>query len=296
MELLETLKRKIDSANDMHSVVKTMESLAAVNIRLYERAAESVSEYSRTVELGLQIVMRNMAGDSPARPTEDVRRYGVIVFGAAQGLSGDFNEKILSFALEKLEELGIGRDNRSIMALGDRIIAALAANGDEVEHKLPMSGSFADITPTVQEMLIAIQHWRQEKDIESVIIFHSKRMPGASYEQEMVRLFPLDAEWLRDLRYREWESRSVPMFTMNWNQLFSSLVSQYFSVTLYRAAFESLEAENASRLASMQAAEKNIEERLEELKTNFNRQRQASITSELLDIVAGFEALTGKQR
>ena len=215
MELLETLKRKIDSAKDMHSVVKTMESLAAVNIRIYERAAESVSEYSRTVKLGIQIVMRNMAGERPVRPADDTFRCGVIVFGSAQGLSGDFNEKIQSFAMQKLDELGISRDSRSIMALGERIIAALEASGEEVEYKLPMSGSFTDITPTIHELLIAIQHWRQEKDVDSVIICHSQRMPGASYQQKMVKLFPLDDEWLRELRYREWGSRTVPMFTMN---------------------------------------------------------------------------------
>jgi F-type H+-transporting ATPase subunit gamma len=112
----------------------------------------------------------------------------------------------------------------------------------------------------------------------------------------MLQLYPVSPEWLNELKDREWDSRSLPTFTMGWNRLFSLLVRQYLFVSLYRASFESLESENASRLASMQAAEKNIEERLEELTNQFHRQRQASITAELLDIVAGFEALTGKRR
>jgi F-type H+-transporting ATPase subunit gamma len=295
MEHLETLKRRIDSAKDMHSVVKTMESLAAVNIRLYEQATESVSAYNRTVELGLQVVMRNAPTNNIIQPPKSARKHGVIVFGSAQGLTGDFNEKIISFAEDEMEKLGISKDNRLIMALGDRIIAALEAKGGNVEYSFPMSGSFTDIMPLIQEVLIAVDEWRREKDVESILLFYNKRMPGSSYQQEMAYLFPLNRQWLHELKYRKWESRSVPVFTMEWNQLFSSLVSQYFSVTLYRAAFESLEAENASRLLSMQAAEKNIEERLEELQTAFNRQRQASITAELLDIVAGFEALTSKK-
>jgi F-type H+-transporting ATPase subunit gamma len=78
---------------------------------------------------------------------------------------------------------------------------------------------------------------------------------------------------------------------MDWNRLFSSLIQQYLFVSLYRAFAESLASENAGRLASMQAAERNIEDLLEELNSQFQQQRQSSITEELLDIVAGFEAL-----
>jgi F-type H+-transporting ATPase subunit gamma len=78
---------------------------------------------------------------------------------------------------------------------------------------------------------------------------------------------------------------------MNWEALFSAFVQQYLFVTLYRATVESLASENAGRLSSMQAAEKNIEERLTDLNADYRSSRQNAITGELLDIVAGFEAL-----
>ena len=78
---------------------------------------------------------------------------------------------------------------------------------------------------------------------------------------------------------------------MNPDRLFSALVRQYLFVSLYRAYTESMASENGARLSSMQAAEKNIQERLEELTAMHRQQRQESITSELLDIVSGFEAL-----
>jgi F-type H+-transporting ATPase subunit gamma len=73
--------------------------------------------------------------------------------------------------------------------------------------------------------------------------------------------------------------------------LFSGLVREYLFAGLFRAFAQSLASENASRLASMQGAEKNIEGRLAELQNRFHQQRQMSITEELLDIVSGFEAL-----
>jgi len=81
---------------------------------------------------------------------------------------------------------------------------------------------------------------------------------------------------------------------MEWDGLFSSLIREYLFVSLYRAFAESLASENASRLASMQVAERNIEDRLVDLSAQFHQQRQSSIDEELFDLVAGFEALTGK--
>ena len=88
---------------------------------------------------------------------------------------------------------------------------------------------------------------------------------------------------------------TLPVFTMEWENLFRALIGEYLFVCIYRAFANSLASENASRLAAMQSAEKNIEERLEELFMQFHRQRQMTITEELLDIVSGFEALGGRR-
>jgi F-type H+-transporting ATPase subunit gamma len=82
---------------------------------------------------------------------------------------------------------------------------------------------------------------------------------------------------------------------MGRDRLFSCLVRQYLFVVLARAFAESLASENASRLAAMQSAERNIAERFDELQAQFHQQRQMAITGELLDIVAGFAALSEPQ-
>jgi F-type H+-transporting ATPase subunit gamma len=79
---------------------------------------------------------------------------------------------------------------------------------------------------------------------------------------------------------------------MEGDRLFLALIRQYLFVSLYRAFAESLASENASRLAAMQRAERNIEERLDDLGARFRQERQTSITDELLDILSGFTALT----
>ncbi|HEO69630.1 MAG TPA: F0F1 ATP synthase subunit gamma, partial [Candidatus Hydrogenedentes bacterium] len=114
---------------------------------------------------------------------------------------------------------------------------------------------------------------------------------GAAYEPHAVRMLPLDLDWLRALGARKWPSRRVPVCAGDWDASFASLVRQQLFVSLFRAYAESLASENASRLAAMQAAERNIEERIDRLHVRYRQKRQADITEELLDVVAGFEAL-----
>ena len=75
-----------------------------------------------------------------------------------------------------------------------------------------------------------------------------------------------------------------------------ALIREYLFISLFRACAESLASENASRLAAMQRAEKNIDELLEDLNRTFHRLRQSGIDEELFDVVSGFEALSGEEK
>jgi F-type H+-transporting ATPase subunit gamma len=291
MQTIEGLKRKIQSTDDLQSVVKTMKALAAVNIRQYERAVDSLKDYNRAVEMGLRVVLH----DRPelmveARPAPH-DRLGAVIFGTDQGMVGTLNEQVLSHAMETMDDLNIRHEDRTIMAVGERMKDLLEDSGQPVEAFCPVPGSVAGITPRVQETLMNIELWNREQGRDQIYLFYGTEASGAACQPHTVHLLPLDQEWISNLKAQPWPSRALPTFTMDWDRLFSSLIHEYLFVSLYRAFAESLESENASRLASMQGAEKNIEEMLSGLKTHFQQQRQMSITGELLDIVAGFEAL-----
>jgi F-type H+-transporting ATPase subunit gamma len=292
MQTIEGLKRKIQSTEDLQSVVKTMKALAAVNIRQYERAVESLKDYNKAVEMGLQVVLRDrqefMIGARPA-PHD---RLGAVIFGTDQGMVGALNEQVLSHAMATMADLKVTQEDRTIMAVGERMMGLLEDAGQPVEEFCPVPGSVSGITPRVQETLMNIESWNRERRLDQIYLFYSKEVSGAAYQPHTIHLLPLDQDWLSSLKALSWPSRSLPYFTMDWDRLFSSLIHEYLFVSLYRAFAESLASENASRLASMQGAEKNIEEMLSGLNTHFHQQRQMSITEELLDIVAGFEALS----
>jgi F-type H+-transporting ATPase subunit gamma len=296
MEAIEALKKTIHVTQELHSVVKTMKVLAGLNIRVYERAAHAVAEYNRTVELGLQVALERMGGPvAPSRQGPD-RKLGVIVFGSDQGMCGQLNDLIVDHALSALGRFPLKRHNQNILAVGLRAGAQLEDSGRTVEATLEVPGSAAGITATVHEALHLIEDWRAKRGIEMVVLFYCRLISGVVYRARGIRILPIDAQWIRNLRARRWPSKVIPTYRMETERLFQSLIREYLFVSLFRAFAESLASENASRLASMQVAERNIEDRLKELTSEFSQSRQASITSELLDIVSAFEAMKGKQR
>jgi F-type H+-transporting ATPase subunit gamma len=294
METIESLRRKIAVSQDLQEVVKTMKTIAAVSIRQYEKAVASLRQYSRTVEMGMQIVMRSRREERAQPQPAPGRRLGAILFGSELGMCGQFNELLVSYALDRCNELQVAKKDRSIIAVGARAVSRLEEAGEQVESYFAVPGSVSGITSRVQELLLKIEAWQCPGGVERIILFHHQPVSGAVYRPQAVPLLPIDMEWLESLGHKPWPSRVLPTFTMARPRLVYALLGQYLFVSLYRAFAESLASENAARLSSMQAAENNIEERLKELRLHYNQLRQSTITEELLDIVAGFEALTGK--
>jgi len=292
MQTTESLKRRIKSAGDLLSVVKTMKALAAVSIRQYQKAVESLDDYNRTVEMGLQIVLKERLGATMQRKDATIKRLGAIIFGSDQGLCGQLNEQISVFALDYIKDAGVKKENRKVLTVGARAADYVEDAGQIVDELMTTPSSTAGITPLVQEIIMIIEEWHFKQNVDCFMLFYNDYISGSNYRPYRVQLLPVNREWLKEIARKKWDSKSLPIFRMDGDKIFSSLIREYLFVSLYRAFAESLASENASRLASMQNAEKNIEEQLQDLHVQFHRTRQMTITEELLDIVAGFEALS----
>lgn len=292
MLTLEQIRRQVQGAEDLHSITKAMKALAAVRIRQSRQAVDSLGRYGRSLELALQVALRSRPREVRLQEERDGRRgVGAVVFGSDLGLAGRFNIRIADFALETLAEEHPDRDARAVLAVGSRVAAQLESQGQPVVLQLSAPDSVDAVTPTVQDLLMAIQRMRAERRLERFHLFYNHYHQGATYRPHRVHLLPINMDWLRGLEERPWPTDVIPTFRMPWDRLFSSLVREHLFVTLYAAAALSQASENASRLASMEAAERRIEERLGELEGRFNQQRQQRITEELLDLVVGYLAL-----
>ncbi|MCF6148302.1 MAG: F0F1 ATP synthase subunit gamma [Candidatus Kuenenia sp.] len=292
MQTLELLRRKIQSAEDLHTIVKTMKTLAAINVRHYEEAVEAVSDYYRTVEMGLQVVLQKGEVEVVSKISGREKTAGcVVVFGSDHGLCGGFNSQIVSYALESMYGESITHERYVLLCVGMRAAELIEEEGHPIEEIFPVPVSHSDLVDTGYNIVTTLNSLKVEGKITNVVLFHHKLLSSISCKPQKTHLLPLDREWLHTLSEKKWPSRIIPTFTMERNTLFSALVRQYIFVLLYRALAESMASENASRLSSMQTAEKNIKETIEELNMFYRHQYQTTITEELLDIVAGFEAL-----
>ncbi len=294
METIESLRRKIDSTKDLQSIVKTMKALAAVSIRQYERAVESLADYTRTVEMGFQVLIMNRPEVLTRAQSAARNRLGLIVFGSDQGMCGQLNDRVADKAASIIDDAGVGEDDLAVLSVGERVNVRLEFSGMTTQDVFPVPGSIGGITPGVQDILFIIDEWTTHRGFDTITLVYSRPLSGASFRPVSVDLLPFDLEWLESLASKEWESHAIPQFTMDRNALFSSLVKEFLFILLYRAFADSLASENASRLAAMQAAERNIEDRINVLTSRYHQQRQKIITEELLDIVSGFEVLTGE--
>ncbi len=290
------LRRKINSAGDLQSVVRTMKALAASSIGQYEQSVRALGDYYRNVELGLGVCFRGTGSEAlmtgETRQT-DVGAIGAVVFGSDQGLVGQFNDVVADHAVKMLAALPAKSE---VWAVGERVHARLA------DADLPLVGLFTvpnsvkAITPLVGQILVESETRHSQSEVTELYLFYNRPTSGAVYAPVSQRLLPLDEQWRRKLAELPWPTGSLPEVIGGGTATLRALIREYLFVSLFRACAESLASENASRLAAMQRAEKNIDELVEDLNRTFHRLRQSGIDEELFDVISGFEALSVEEK
>jgi F-type H+-transporting ATPase subunit gamma len=292
MDTLAGLRRKLDGATDLKSVVRTMKAMAASNIGQYEMAVHSLDGYFRTVATGLVGYFSSEGQLIPVQTTAKAnkrnKRICAIVFGSDQGLVGQFNDKLSDFVAKSFDK---NTTDLTIWTVGERVQLLLQDKGFDCPKLYPVPNSVNAITPLVGKLLFESGEAHESGEVDEVYVFHNQPSKAGTYQPVMLRLLPLDNEWKSTLAEYKWPTNKKPQVAGLPTPTFLALVHNYLFVAMFRACAESLTSENASRLSAMQRAEKNIGELLEILHQKFHHLRQSLIDDELFDVVSGFEAL-----
>ena len=293
---IEGLTRKISGAADLEDVVRSMKALAASSIGQYQKAVHALEEYSTTVELALTACLRRARPgyDTTEAGAQKRRGIGAIVFGSDQGLVGRFNETVVEYAVNTLKALP--GPITKVWPLGERIHALLVDTGMPTAGILPVPASVNAIAGLVGQILINVEAARENGDVVELYLFHNHPKSGSVYEPAGKRLLPLDLTWQKQLAAAPWPTKLPSEVIQGTSSPLRAFIREYLFVLLFQACAESLASENASRLAAMQRAEKNINGILEDLNLKLHRIRQESIDEELFDVISGYEALTTVRR
>ena len=291
-----SLRRKIGGAGDLQSVVRTMKTVAASSIGQYEKSVSALADYYRTVELGLGVCFRESGPSpwmAPGKQQAVAGTIAAVVFGSDQGLVGQFNDVVAEYAVKTLAALP---GKPQVWAVGERVRARLADAGLPLMGLFPVPNSVKAITPLVGQIQIESEAHRAKGQYSRVYVFHNRPCSGVLYEPVSQRLLPLDAEWQQGLAQVRWPTGNLPEILCGGTATLRALIHEYLFISLFRACAESLASENASRLAVMQRADKNIDELLEDLNGTFHLLRQGGIDEELFDVISGFEALSIEEK
>ena len=294
-----SLRRKISGAGDLQSVVRTMKAVAASSIGQYENSVRALDDYYRTVELGLGACFRKNRSTPLLADREKqtaTGTLGAVVFGSDQGLVGQFNDVVADYTVETLAALP---GKPQIWAVGERVHVRLADAGLPLMGVFSVPNSVKSITPLVGQIIVESETRRSPSTtlktgqgiVTELYLFYNRLTSGAVYAPVSQRLLPLDESWRHSLSERSWPTKSLPEVMDSGADTLRALIREYLFVSLFRACAESLASENASRLAAMQRADKNINELLDDLNGTFHRLRQSGIDEELFDVISGFEAL-----
>jgi F-type H+-transporting ATPase subunit gamma len=293
METIETLSRRIEATQDLQSLVRSMKTLSVISISQFEKAERSLDHFGRTIDMGLQIVLRNHPAHETATPPAE--RTMLVLFGSDRGLCGNFNDNAARLTDTHLTRSEPRDGAPYLLVIGGQLAARLETLGREADEVMMLPGSVQGLAETCEKILIRIDRFRHAHGLGRVECIYNRRGPDADILPTAHVILPVPIKYLNTLAAAPWPSRRLPDFTVEPNMLFSWLIRQHLFVSLYRAGLASMASENAARLAAMQNADRNIADQLEAMVADFRHLRQESITNELMDITAGYEVLRDRK-
>lgn len=289
METLEKLQHQLESLQGLKSIVRTMKSLAAANIKQYEAATMSLSEFADSIELGLGVVSEDLGETEDVSVETGKSQRALIVFGSDHGLCGRFNENVVDHVVHTIIDAGEA-EPPLILAVGVKTALLLEEQSYRAAEIFSAPAAVGKITHTVQQILLTLDDWRKHRDIARVDIIFNHYLEDGTHEAVLKNLLPVDIARFRTRQKKKWPSRQLPDYSMERQLLLGNLLRQFFFVSIFRACVESQTSEHSTRLRTMQSAEQNIEKQHEAVTAHYRRARQAEITNELIEVVAGFSA------
>ncbi len=293
-QTLVTLARRTTSMQGIRSVVHTMKTLSAINAAPYARAAGAIGAYHEVVLEGLHaffsrsgFVRAPMSGMSG----EDAKV--LVVFGSDHGLCGNYNEALAAYVQQNNDA-----DAKTLLCIGAQMQDALDDQGlhtDQMFFPPASVDGIGRLANLLTQKLDEIRQKHAPHDI-TVSLAYWVRTDAGMQTPVIIPLLPLDPDLVAGLMAKPWTSRSLPAYSMETDELFMALLREHLFASLYLGAAEALVTENAARLALMQQAEHSVDDRLETLKSDTRALRQSEITTELSDVIIGFEALKKDKR
>lgn len=288
------IKRRIESVQNTRQITSAMKMVSASKLRKVQAKLGSGDSYRNKLSRLLANLSENVDDitDIPLLEIREVKSIGLLIITSNRGLCGGYNHHLLKHALEFCEEkkaLGI---DLGIIAVGKKAEEFFLRRGIRVDKAFL---DFSDIGEqedalTLSEML---KEAYLEKRYDEIYLAYQAFGSVISQTTTLLRLLPASCEQTEKVEEDEEKTTYLPnyIFEPEPQEILSKLLARYFQVMIESALIEARAGEHGARMTAMSAATDNATELLQTLKLSYNRARQAAITSEITEIVAGVNAL-----
>ena len=302
MATLKDIRSRISSVKNIRKITRAMEMVAAARLRRAEQRIEALRPYADALRRMTRRASE-AAESIPALPIlqerEQVSRVGVLLVTGDRGLAGPFNSQIIRAGNRRARELREEGAEVLWFASGRRGVSSLQFRGFEV------GGAWTGFTDRpafsdARQIADGLTSAYVDEKVDRVEVVYNGYISAMNQEVRHETLLPLQqADVLGDhedeggeaAEEEERHGRALWIYEPDPEEILARLVPDYVEISIYRALLESTASEHGARMTAMRSASDNAAELIDDLTLEANRQRQAEITQEIMEVVAGAEAL-----
>ncbi len=299
------VRNRIGAVKNIQKITRAMEMVAAARLRRAEQRIEALRPYAGAIRR-MTREAAEAAGQVPRLPIlsehDQVSHVGILLVAGDRGLAGAFNSNIVRAGVAAGRQHGAEGREAVYFASGRRPASSLEFRG------LELAGSFTGFTDrpayadarSIAERLMAAY---VDGDVDQVEVFYNGYISPISQQVRRETLLPLqqatvleeseDGEDSESDAEGRTEKRALVEYEPDPEEILQRLVPDYVEVSIFRALLESTASEHGARMTAMRNASENAGELIEDLTLEMNRARQAEITQEIMEVVAGAEGLAG---
>ena len=302
MANLKDIRSRISSVKNIRKITRAMEMVAAARLRRAEQRIEALRPYADA----LRRMTRRAAEAAESIPSlpilqerENVNKVGLLLVTGDRGLAGPFNSQIIRAGNRRAAELRNEGTEVAWYASGRRGESSLRF------RNLDLAGSWAGFTDRpafsdARAIADGLTSAYIDEDVDRVEVIYNGYVSAMTQEVRHETLLPLQqADILGDEEdddegdddVSEEHQRALWIYEPDPEEILARLVPDYVEISIYRALLESTASEHGARMSAMRSASDNAAELIDDLTLEANRQRQAEITQEIMEVVAGAEGL-----
>lgn len=282
------IRGKIKSVENTKKITKAMEMVAASKMRKAQERMRAARPYSEKVrQIAANLSRANSEYSHPFMETNDAKTAGLIVVTTDKGLCGGLNTNVLRVVTQQLKELQAKGHGVQTLAIGNKGVGFLNRSGTQVLSTVTGLGDTPHLEKLIGPVKVLLDAYTEGK-LSAVYICYTKFINTMKQEAVVQQLLPLSPETLQaEGSSHEWDYIYEP----DAATVIDDLLQRYVEAQVYQAVAENMASEQSARMVAMKAATDNAGNVINELKLVYNKTRQAGITKELSEIVAGAAAV-----